>query len=73
MGSSRKRTRTPHRWFGPPFVVAAVLSLLFTGLGGEEGSPVLAVLGVVLISSLLTLIVTGSIMWVQHYRPRHRT
>ncbi len=69
----RKRNRTLHRWVGPPFVVAAVISLLFTGLGGDEGSPLFALLGVVLVACLLALVVTGSIMWVQHYRPRRRT
>jgi hypothetical protein len=73
MASSVQRTsRTLHRWMGPPFVLSALLSLIFTGAGGNEESFVFLLLGVVLIGSLLVMVLTGSVMWIQHYRPSRR-
>jgi len=66
--SLQKKSRTVHRWSGPPFVIAAVLSLVHTAVGGDETSVLFVLLGVILLASLLTLIVTGSVMWIRHYR-----
>ena len=70
--SFQRRNRTLHRWAGPPFVLAAALSLLFTGAGGDDNSLIFTLLGVVLVGSLLVMIITGSTMWVQHYRSSRR-
>jgi uncharacterized integral membrane protein len=53
-------------------VLAAALSLLFTGAGGDDNSLIFTLLGVVLVGSLLVMIITGSTMWVQHYRSSRR-
>jgi hypothetical protein len=65
--SLQKKNRTVHRWSGPPFVIAAILSLVYTAVGGDEKSVLFLLLGVILVASLLTLVVTGSVMWIRHY------
>ena len=66
--SLQRKNRTVHRWSGPPFVIAAILSLVYTAAGGDETSVLFLLLGVILLGSILTLIVTGSVMWIRHYR-----
>ena len=70
--SVTRLTRTVHRLISPAFVVTAVLSLIYTAAGGSEDSPLFVVLGIVLVGSLLTLIVTGTVMYVQHLARRRR-
>ncbi len=68
-----RRNRTLHRWVSPAFDTAAVASLIATAAGAGEDSPLFLGLGVLLIVSLLVLIVTGTIMFLQHYlRPGPR-
>jgi transposase len=68
-----KRNRTVHRLVAPAFVAAAFASLVSGAAGASEDSPLFLALGVLLVGSLLVLIVTGSVMFVQHYRPTRRS
>ena len=66
-------TRTVHRLVAPAFVTAAVASLVSGAAGAGEDSPPFVALGVLLVGTLLVLIVTGTVMFVQHYRPARRS
>ena len=68
----RRSVRTLHRWLSPVFVLGLVASLIFTAAGGSEDSALFTGLGVVTIASILTLLVTGLIMYFQYYWPRWR-
>ena len=70
MTGFRRSVRTLHRWLSPVFVIAVVVSLIFTGVGGSQDSPLFAALGVVTVAAILTLLVTGMIMFFQYYWPR---
>lgn len=67
-----RRNRTVHRLVAPAFVAAAVASLVAGAAGAGEDSPLFLALGVLLVGSLLVLVVTGTVMFVQHYRPARR-
>ena len=72
MSGFRRSVRTLHRWLSPVFVVGLLVSLIFTGVGGSEDSPLFAALGVVVVAAIVTLLVTGMIMFFQYYWPRWR-
>jgi hypothetical protein len=66
----RRSVRTVHRWLSPVFTVGLLVSLIFTGVGGSQSSPIFTGLGVVIVTSIVTLLVTGTIMFFQHSWPR---
>jgi hypothetical protein len=68
----RRAVRTLHRWLSPVFVLGLLASLLLTAAGVAEDSPLFVGLGVVVVGSILTLLVTGSVLFVQHYWSRRR-
>jgi hypothetical protein len=67
-----RRNRTVHRLVAPAFVATAVVLLASEAAGAGDDSPLFVALGVLLLGSLLVLIVTGAVMFVQHYRPARR-
>lgn len=64
--------RKLHRWLSPVFLVGLLLSLALTSAGMPQDSPMFLGLGVVVVGSLFTLLVTGSVMFIQHYQVRWR-
>lgn len=66
----RRRIRTLHRLMSPVFVLGVLVSLIVSGAGVSEDSPLFVGLGVVVITAIVTLLVTGAVMFVQHYWPR---
>ena len=68
----RRSIRTVHRWLSPVFVLGLLVSLLLSSAGMSEDAPLFIGLGVVVVASILTLLVTGSVMFVQYYAPRWR-
>lgn len=68
----RRPVRTLHRWLSPVFVIGLLVSLLLSGSGVQEDSPVIVGLGVVVVAAILSLTVTGVVMLIQHYAPRWR-
>ena len=72
MPNLRKANRTIHRWASPAWVLGVIASVIFTAAGGSEGSPLFVLLGIIIVGSLLILIVTGSVMWIQPGTTRRR-
>jgi hypothetical protein len=62
-----RRNRTVHRLVAPAFVATAVVLLASERRARGTTSPLFVALGVLLLGSLLVLIVTGAVMFVQHY------
>ena len=67
-----RSVRTLHRWLSPVFVIGLVVSLLLSGSGVEEDSLLFVGLGVVVVAAIVTLAVTGVVMFFQYYAPRWR-
>ncbi len=70
MPGFRRAVRTLHRWLSSVFAIGLLASLIFTGVGGSQDSPLFAALGVVVVAAIVTLLVTGLIMFFQYYWPR---
>ena len=66
-----RSVRTLHRWLSPVFVIGLVVSLLLS-VGGVEDSLLFVGLGVVVVAAIVTLAVTGAVMFIQYYAPRLR-
>lgn len=68
----RRSIRTLHRWLSPVFVIGLIASLIATSAGVAQDSTLFVGLGVVVVGSILTLVVTGTTMYIQYYLPRWR-
>ncbi len=68
----QRSIRTLHRWVSPIFAIGLVVSLILTGLGVPADSPLLLGLGVLVVGAILTLLVTGVLIYLNHYLPRWR-
>ncbi len=67
-----RSVRTLHRWLSPVFVIGLVVSLALSGSGVEEDWLLFVGLGVVVVAAIVTLAVTGVVMFLQYYAPRWR-
>lgn len=65
-----KWIRIVHRWLAIPFVLMAIAAIFSTPSGDNASSP--SWLIVLLILSLLSLLVTGLVMFAQHYLRKMR-
>lgn len=68
----RRSVRTLHRWLSAVFVLALLLSFVLTGAGTSQDSPLFVGVGVVIVAAIVSLLVTGVVLFLQYYLPRWR-